>query len=132
MVKVTRAKDIETRRAPAARFTGTVLHEALLEAQAPVGIKMARVTFEPGARTFWHAHPEGQTLYVLAGNGRVQKRGEPGIEIGPGDVVFAAPGEWHWHGAAPRSAMSHLSITTGSESVWMEEVSDEAYTRALD
>jgi len=90
----------------------------------------AVVTFEPGARTAWHTHPLGQTLLVTAGCGWVQREGGPVEEIRPGDVVWFPPGEKHWHGATPRTAMSHIAIQeklNGSPVTWMEKVSDEQY-----
>ena len=91
------------------------------------------VTFEAGARTNWHTHPLGQTLYVVSGVGRVQKLGEPVREIKPGDTVWIAPGEKHWHGAAPTTAMVHLAMheaLDGSHVTWMEPVTDEDFAAA--
>ena len=88
----------------------------------------ARVTFEPGARTAWHTHPLGQTLIVTAGCGRVQRWGGAIEEIRPGDVVWFAPGEKHWHGASPITAMTHIALQEaldGKVVEWMEQVSDE-------
>ncbi|MBO0779903.1 MAG: cupin domain-containing protein, partial [Ktedonobacteraceae bacterium] len=92
----------------------------------------ARVTFEPGARTAWHTHPLGQTLVVTAGSGRVQRWGGPIEDIRPGDVIWFEPGEKHWHGAAPTTAMTHIAIQErlGGKAVdWMEKVSDEQYRK---
>jgi quercetin dioxygenase-like cupin family protein len=88
------------------------------------------VTFEPGARTAWHTHPVGQTLIVTAGVGRVQLWGSPVREIRPGDVVWIAPGEKHWHGAAPTTAMTHIAVhevENGKAVDWMENVTGEQY-----
>ncbi len=88
------------------------------------------MTFEPGARTAWHSHPLGQTLVVTAGGGRVQRWGGSIEEIRPGDVVWAPPGEKHWHGAAPTTDVTHISIVeqlNGKSGEWMEKVSDEQY-----
>jgi quercetin dioxygenase-like cupin family protein len=88
------------------------------------------VTFEPGARTAWHTHPLGQTLIVIAGCGRVQRWGGPVEEIRPGDVVWFSPGEKHWHGAAPTTAMTHIAIQEqldGKAVAWLEKVTDEQY-----
>lgn len=115
---------------PAERFTGAVRIDPLNQATAPARAGCAFVTFEPGARTAWHAHPLGQTLVVTAGSGRVQCWGGPVEEIHPGDVVWIAPGEKHWHGAAPTTAMTHLAIQEyldGQAAGWMEKVSDEQY-----
>ena len=92
-----------------------------------------RVSFEPGARTAWHTHPLGQTLYVISGCGRVQALGGPVREIRPGDVVWIPPGEKHWHGAAPNNAMTHIAMQEaldGSYVTWMEHVTDADYNVA--
>ena len=111
-------------------FTGTVRIDPLNHAHEPGRVSCAYVTFEPGARTAWHSHPFGQTLVVTAGCGRVQQWGKPIQEIRPGDVVWIAPGEKHWHGAAPTTAMTHIAIQEsldGKSADWMEYVSDEEY-----
>lgn len=111
-------------------FTGTVRIDPLFHAVDPSRSSAASVTFEPGARTAWHAHPLGQTLIVTAGCGRVRRWGGPVEEIHPGDVVSIAPGEKHWHGAAPTTAMSHIAVQEsldGTAAAWMEHVSDEHY-----
>lgn len=123
-----------TNRAPAQSFTGVVLHEQVIEAPAPARVRSSHVTFEPGARTAWHTHPLGQTLYVLAGVGRVQAWGGPIREIRPGDVVWIPPGEKHWHGATPKNAMTHIAIQEsldGKHVEWMEHVTDEQYGGAV-
>ena len=114
----------------AENFTGNVRVDPLFSAPAPARVMGANVTFEPGARTAWHAHALGQTLIVTAGCGRVQRWGGPVEEIRPGDVVWIAPGEKHWHGAAPTTAMTHIAIVEKTEensTGWMEHVSDEQY-----
>jgi quercetin dioxygenase-like cupin family protein len=119
-----------SRKAPAEYFTGTVRMDPLVEAPEPARVRSASVTFEPGARTAWHTHPLGQTLIVTAGCGRAQREGGPIEEIRPGDVVWIAPGEKHWHGAAPTTAMTHIAIQealNGSPVNWMEHVTDEQY-----
>ena len=111
-------------------FTGNVRIEPLNQAPAPARVSVASVTFEPGARTAWHSHPLGQTLIVTAGSGRVQNWDGSIQEIRPGDVVWSLPGEKHWHGAAPTTAMTHISIVEqldGKAADWMEHVSDEQY-----
>lgn len=111
-------------------FTGSVRVDPLFDAPEPARVYGAYVTFEPGARTAWHAHALGQTLVVTAGCGRVQRWGGSIEEIRPGDVVWIAPGEKHWHGAAPTTAMTHLAIVEKSaepSAHWMEKVSDEQY-----
>jgi quercetin dioxygenase-like cupin family protein len=115
-------------------FTGTVRIDPLFEAPAPARVFGANVTFEPGARTAWHAHALGQTLIVTAGCGRVQRWDGPIEEIHPGDVVWISPGEKHWHGAAPTTAMTHIAIVERSEpssTEWMEHVSDEQYQAGI-
>ena len=117
-------------KGPAEHFTGVVRIDPLLQAPEPAHLSIANVTFEPGARTAWHSHPLGQTLIVTAGAGRVQEREGPVEEIRPGDVVWASPGAVHWHGAAPTTAMTHISIVElkdGKSADWMEKVSDEQY-----
>jgi quercetin dioxygenase-like cupin family protein len=111
-------------------FTGVVRIDPLFDAPDPARVVGASVTFEPGARTAWHTHPLGQTLIVTAGCGRVQREGGPVEEIRPGDVIWIPPGEKHWHGAAPTTAMTHIAIQEklGGKTVdWMEPVSDEQY-----
>ena len=117
-------------RGPADYFTGQVRVDPLFEAPAPARVRGASVTFEPGARTAWHTHPLGQTLIVTSGLGRVQRVGGEIEEIRPGDVVWFAPGEKHWHGASPATAMTHIAIQEeldGKVVDWMEKVSDEQY-----
>ena len=99
-----------TRRAPKEYFTGTVWQDPVIAAEAPARVVANRVSFEPGARTNWHTHPLGQTLYVVSGVGRVQTKGEPVREIKPGDVVWIPPGEKHWHGGSPTTGMTHVAI----------------------
>ncbi len=114
---------------PADWFTGTVRIDPLFGPD-PARVGGALVTFEPGARTAWHTHPLGQTLVVTSGCGRVQRDGGPVETIRPGDVVWFAPGEKHWHGAAPTTAMSHIAVQEkqdGEVVAWMEHVSDAQY-----
>ncbi len=118
------------KRAPSDWFTGTVWQEPIVEAEAPARVRAATVSFEPGARTNWHTHPLGQTLYVVSGLGLAQTLGEPVIDLRPGDTLWIAPGEKHWHGAAPDTAMSHIAIheaLDGTHVDWMEPVTDEQY-----
>ncbi len=117
-------------KGPAEWFTGTVRMDPLNNAPAPARVIATSVTFEPGARTAWHTHPLGQTLIVIAGCGRAQRWGGAIEEIRPGDVVWIPPGEKHWHGAAPTTAMTHIAIQEqldGKAVEWMEHVSDEQY-----
>ena len=129
-MKITPSGSEPTKRAPASYFTGTVWQDPVIETPAPGRLNATRVTFEPGARTAWHTHPVGQTLYVLSGTGRVQTEGQPVHEIRPGDVVWIPPGEKHWHGAAPGNLMTHLAMQeseNGSFATWLEHVTDEQY-----
>ena len=115
---------------PAEYFTGTVRIDPLFEAADPARVVGLSVTFEPGARTAWHTHPLGQTLIVTAGSGFAQRWGGPIEAIRPGDVVWFAPGEKHWHGAAATNAMTHIAIQErldGKNVDWLEKVSDEQY-----
>jgi quercetin dioxygenase-like cupin family protein len=119
-------------KGPTDWFTGTVRIDPLFQAHSPARTAGASVTFEPGARTAWHTHPLGQTLIVTSGCGRVQREGGPVVEIHAGDVVWFAPGEKHWHGASPTTAMTHIAIQEaldGKVVDWMEKVSDEVYVR---
>ena len=129
-MEIKRAGTQPSGRGPAEYFTGTVRVDPLNNPPDPARVSMALVTFEPGARTAWHTHPLGQTLIVTVGCGRVQLEGEPVQEIRPGDVVWIAPGERHWHGAGPQTAMSHIAVQErleGSAVTWMEHVTDEQY-----
>lgn len=111
-------------------FTGSVRVDPLFQAKATTRATGAYVTFEPGARTAWHTHPVGQTLIVTAGAGRVQRWGDPVQEIRPGDVVWIPPGQKHWHGASPTTAMTHIAVTEladGKAVDWLEKVSHTQY-----
>jgi quercetin dioxygenase-like cupin family protein len=111
-------------------FTGGVRIDPLFQAPDPARAAGASVTFEPGARTAWHTHPLGQTLIITAGLGWVQRQGGLIEELRPGDVVWFMPGEKHWHGATPTTAMTHLAIQealNGKTVDWLEKVSDEQY-----
>lgn len=115
---------------PAEYFTGTVRLDPLNSPPDPARVAMALVTFEPAARTAWHTHPLGQTLIVTTGCGRAQREGGSIEEIRPGDVVWFPPGEKHWHGAGPTTAMSHIAVQEkqgDSPVTWMEKVTDEQY-----
>jgi quercetin dioxygenase-like cupin family protein len=119
-------------KGPADWFTGTVRIDPLFSPNDARRAAAASVTFEPGARTAWHTHPLGQTLIVTAGCGRTQSWGGPVEEIRPGDVIWFAPGEKHWHGATATTAMSHIAIQEkldGKAVDWMEKVTDEQYRR---
>ena len=120
-------------KGPAQCFTGTVRVDPLFSPTAPARTSAAYVTFEPGARSNWHTHPLGQKLVVVCGCGYVQGWGQPLRIIRPGDVVECPPGEKHWHGAAPGTAMTHIAIqeeVNGKAVDWLEPVTDEQYTSA--
>ncbi len=117
---------------PSEWFTGSVRIDSLIQAPDPARVQAVSVTFEPGARTAWHTHPLGQTLVVIAGCGWVQRASGPVEEIHPGDVVWIAPGEKHWHGATPTTAMTHIAIQEkldGKAVDWMEHVTAAQYQR---
>jgi quercetin dioxygenase-like cupin family protein len=123
----------ESSRGPDDWFTGSVRIERLFEAHDPARMRSASVTFEAGARTAWHTHPLGQTLIVTSGLGWAQKWGGAVETIHPGDVVWFEPGEKHWHGASPTSAMTHIAIQEaldGKVVEWLEHVSDQQYRRS--
>ncbi len=131
-MEIARAGSKPSGNGPADWFTGTVRIDPLFTAPDPARAGGALVTFEPGARTAWHTHPFGQTLVVMTGCGWVQREGGAVEEIRPGDVVWFAPDEKHWHGASATTAMSHIAIQErrdGSPVTWMEHVSDEQYRR---
>jgi quercetin dioxygenase-like cupin family protein len=117
-------------KGPTEYFTGAVRIDPLIEAPEPAHVRAASVTFEPGARTAWHTHPLGQTLIVTAGCGYAQRWNGSIEAIHPGDVIWSAPGEKHWHGAAPTTAMTHIALQEALDGKivdWMEKVGDEHY-----
>jgi quercetin dioxygenase-like cupin family protein len=127
---ITRSGSQPSRKGPDEYFTGTVRVDPLFEAPDPARVVGASVTFEPGARTAWHTHPLGQTLIVTAGSGLARRWGGAIEAIRPGDVVWFAPSEKHWHGATATTAMTHFAIQErldGKTVDWMEKVSDEQY-----
>jgi quercetin dioxygenase-like cupin family protein len=129
-MEITRAGSKPSGKGPNDWFTGTVRIDPLFNPFDSARVQGGAVTFEPGARTAWHTHPLGQTLVVTGGLGRVQRWGGPIEEIRPGDVVWFAPGEKHWHGASPATAMTHIAIQevqNGKVVDWMEKVADEQY-----
>lgn len=129
-MQITRAGAHPSGRGPSDWFTGTVRIDPLFGVEAPSNAAGNTVTFEAGARTAWHTHPLGQILVVTAGLGRVQRQGGPVEEIRPGDVVRFEPGEKHWHGAGPQTAMTHIAIQESLDDKavdWMEQVGDEDY-----
>jgi quercetin dioxygenase-like cupin family protein len=129
-MRVITGKDMQTASGPADWFTGTVWRDAVPAGPSP-DVAVNRVFFEPAARTHWHTHPEGQILHVITGTCRAAKEGEPPIEVETGGVLYFAPGERHWHGAASESYMVHLAVniatTTDGGTDWQEPVTDEEY-----
>jgi quercetin dioxygenase-like cupin family protein len=115
-----------TVKGPPEWFTGGVFIDALARAQGGSPFTVAHVHFTPGARTAWHSHSSGQSLFVTEGEGRVQARGEAIVVLRPGDTVIAPSGEWHWHGAAPDHFMTHLAVSEG-QADWGQPVTDEEY-----
>src|SRR3954466_7125049 len=131
-MQIKRSGTQASNKGPADWFTGTVRIDPLFSAPAPARVAGAAVTFEPGARTAWHKHPLGQILIVTFGLGWAQREGGPVEEIRPGDVISFEPGEKHWHGASPTTAMTHIAIQEaldGKNVDWMEKVSEEQYKR---
>lgn len=131
-MEITQTGSQPSKNGPADWFTRTVRIDPLFQAAAPARVAGNSVTFEPGARTAWHTHPLGQTLIVTAGCGWAQREGGPIEEIRPGDVVWFPPGEKHWHGATPTTAMTHIAIQEqldGKAVEWLEHVSDEQYRK---
>ena len=131
-MQVTR-NSIATNPGPDEWFTGAVFIDAVAAPSGPSRLSASSVHFTPGARTAWHAHPNGQTIHVTEGVGRCQRRGGPIEVIGPADRVFFDPGEEHWHGAAPDRFMTHLAMQQvdeeGNAATWGAHVSDEEYGR---
>ena len=124
-----------TRKASSEYFTGNVWQDPIIEADEPARIRALRVSFEPGARTAWHTHPLGQTLYVISGVGLVGLRNETPQLIKAGDTVWIPPGEEHWHGASATNSMTHIAIQealNGSIAEWLDKVSDGEYQLNLD
>jgi quercetin dioxygenase-like cupin family protein len=130
-VKVIKASSRTTKVAPEAWFTGTVLQDEVVTGSPPSRLRALSVSFTPGARTAWHTHPVGQTLYVLYGTGRVQMEGGRPIVLNPGDTVLIPPDVKHWHGAAPDRLFIHLAISEvtddGAGTNWLEKVTDAEY-----
>src|SRR6201994_3071293 len=132
-MQITRSS-IDTAKGPADWFTGDVYIDAVADPAGSSTFAAANVHFTPGARTAWHTHPHGQTVYVTEGVGLCQREGGPIETIRPGDRVFFEPGENHWHGAAPRRFMVHLAIQeadeTGGVVTWGRHLTDEEYPAA--
>jgi len=131
-MEISRSGTQPSAKGPEDWFTGSVRIDSRFQREAPARVAGATVTFEPCARTAWHTHPLGQTLIVISGFGLAQREGGPIEEIRAGDIVWFAPGEKHWHGAAPTTAMTHIAIQErldGKAADWLEHVSDEQYRR---
>ena len=131
-MEIRRSGSQPSTKGPDEYFTGSVRINPLFEAMEPARDRCASVTFEAGARTAWHTHPLGQTLIVISGRGWAQHWNGPVEEIRPGDVIWFAPNEKHWHGATPATAMTHIAIQEaldGKAVEWMEKVTDEQYRR---
>ena len=129
-MQISRIGSQASSKGPAEYFTGSVRIDSRFQGSAPARVGGAVVTFEPGARTAWHTHPLGQTLIVTSGNGWVQVEGGPREKVSPGDIVWFAPGEKHWHGATATTAMSHIAIAEaldGKSVDWLEKVTDAQY-----
>ena len=132
-MKVTK-NSVDTQAGPAEWFTGTVFLDAVAAPEEGARITASSVHFTPGARTAWHTHPNGQTIFVTEGLGLAQRRGGEAEVIRPGDRVFFEPGEEHWHGAAPGRFMTHLAMLEvgddGGPATWLEHVTDDEYADA--
>lgn len=133
-MKLTTAPDQKTVRGAPENFTGVAWQQVIAVGETQSPLHVARVTFEPGARTVWHRHPNGQILIASSGIGRFQLEGSPVVALRPGDSVTIAPGEKHWHGAAPDQLFVHLSMQAtdagGQQATWLEPVSEEDYRHA--
>lgn len=129
-MKITR-QTIDTMKGSADWFTGDVYVDAAVAPEADSRASGGIVHFTPGARTAWHVHPHGQTIFILEGVGRVQRKGGPVETVSPGDRVYFEPNEEHWHGAAPNRFMAHFAILQtaedGTSTTWLEHVTDEEY-----
>jgi len=133
-IRITRSGTLPSEAVPPDNFTGSVTVQFLVQPKPPARTSSALVTFQPGARTAWHSHPLGQVLIVTAGIGRVQRWGDAIDEIKQGDIVWIPPGQKHWHGASPTSAMSHIAIVEsldGKSADWMEKVNDAQYRGSI-
>ena len=131
-MEITRSGSQPSARGPADWFTGTVRLDSPFKGSGDARVGGATVTFEPGARTNWHTHPLGQTIIVTSGLGWAQRDGGPVEEIRPGDIVWFAPGEKHWHGATPSTAMTHIAIAEARDGKvvdWLEKVDDAQFIR---
>ena len=129
-MQIIKSNSRPTRKASSEYFTGTVWQDPIIEAAEPARVRALKVAFEPGARTAWHTHPLGQTLYILSGTGLIGLRNKTPQLIKSGDTVWIPPGEEHWHGASATNSMTHIAIQealNGSVAEWLEQVSDDQY-----
>ena len=129
-MQIIKSNSRSSRKASSEYFTGTVWQEPIIEAAEPARVRALKVAFEPGARTAWHTHPLGQTLYIISGTGLIGLRNEAPQLIKAGDTVWIPPEEEHWHGASPINSMTHIAIQealSGSVAKWLEKVSDDQY-----
>tara|TARA_X000000368_G_scaffold89617_1_gene68368 strand:- start:576 stop:983 length:408 start_codon:yes stop_codon:yes gene_type:complete len=134
-MQIIKSNSRPTRKASSEYFTGTVWQDPIIEAAKPARVRALKVAFEPGARTAWHTHPLGQTLYIISGTGLIGLRNEAPQLIKAGDTVWIPPGEEHWHGASAANSMMHIAIQealNGSVATWLEKVSDEEYVFTAD
>ena len=134
-MKIIKAGSRPTRKASSEYFTGTVWQDTIIEADEPARVRAFSVSFEPEARTAWHTHPLGQTLYVINGSGLIGLRNEVPQVIKAGDTVWIPPNEEHWHGASATNSMTHIAIQealNGSVAEWLEQVSDDQYSLNTD
>ena len=129
-MQIIKSNSRPTRKVSSEYFTGTVWQDPIIEAAKPARVRALKVAFEPGARTAWHTHPLGQTLYIISGTGLIGLRNEAPQLIKAGDTVWIPPGEEHWHGASAANSMTHIAIQeelNGSVANWLEKVSGEEY-----
>ena len=129
-MQIIKSNSRPTRKASSEYFTGTVWQDPIIEAAEPARVRALKVAFEPGARTAWHTHPLGQTLYIISGTGLIGLRNDNPQLIKAGDTVWIPPEEEHWHGASATNSMTHIAIQealNGSVAEWLEKVSDDQY-----
>ena len=134
-MQIIKSNSKPTRKASSEYFTGTVWQDPIIESAEPARVRALKVSFEPGARTAWHTHPLGQTLYIISGNGLMGLRNETAQLVTAGDTVWIPPHEEHWHGASATNSMTHIAIQeelNGSVAKWLEKVSDDQYLSNID
>lgn len=131
-MKLVAQRDNQASDAEDEKFTDGVWQEELLGAQTPGGMQASRLFYAPGGHSHWHSHTGEQALYIVSGRGRIKKSGEPGFEVGPGDLVYVAPGDKHWHGAVPDQFLVHFAFTASGTTDWFGEVSADDYAGDFD